>query len=114
MGGIYTANIKADMPTTDQAPVRIAAALATGKRLGASAVKIIHGWGSTGQGGRMRTAARRDLALRQQKGQIRDFIPGEQFSIFNAATLQAFALCPQLRRDPDLDRHNIGVSIVLL
>jgi len=111
---IHSVNIKSDMPTADQAPVRVAAALATGKRLGATAVKIIHGYGSTGQGGRLRTAARRDLAERKHKGLIRDYIPGENFSIFNQATLQAFALCPALRRDPDLDRQNNGVTIVIL
>jgi len=102
------------MPTADQAPGRVKFALETGKRMGAKAVKIIHGYGSTGQGGRIRTATRRDLADRKQKGLIRDFIPGEDFSIFNTATLQAFALCPELRQDPDLDRHNNGVTIVLL
>ena len=111
---IHTVNIKADMPAADQAPARVAFALETGKRMGAAVVKIIHGYGSSGQGGRIRTATRRELEHRKTRGLIRDFIPGEQLSIFNTATLQAFALCPDLRQDPDLDRHNNGVTIVLL
>jgi len=114
MTKIYTANIKFDMPAASQAAVRVAAALATGKRLGASAVKIIHGYGSTGQGGRIRSEARRALEDRKRRGLIRDFIPGESFTIFNEATLRAFALCPELRRDPDLDRQNNGVTVVIL
>jgi len=111
---IHVANIKFDMPTTDHAPARITFALDTGKRMGAKAVKIIHGYGSTGQGGRLRGAVRRNLTERKQKGLIRDFIPGEAFSIFNHATLHAFALCPALRQDQDLDRQNNGVTIVIL
>ena len=89
---LYTVNIKADMPTADQAPVRVAAAIATGRRLGTKAVKIIHGYGSTGQGGRIRTVARQGLQQHKLKGQIKDFIPGEHFSIFNEATRRALAL----------------------
>jgi len=111
---IHTANIKSDMPTTGQVPVRVAAAMTTGKRLGATAVKIIHGYGSTGQGGRLRSAVRHDLAQRKRKGLIRDYIPGENFSIFNEAVLRAFALCPALRRDADLDRQNNGVTVIIL
>ena len=111
---IHISNIKADMPTADKAPARVTYALETGKRLGVPAVKIIHGYGSTGPGGRIRTTVRRDLASRKSRGLIRDFIIGEEFSIFNHATLQAFALCPELRQDQDLDRHNNGVTIVLL
>lgn len=111
---IHVANIKFDMPTASQAATRLTAALATGKQLGASAVKIIHGYGSTGQGGRIRTLVRMELAQRLRKGQIRAFIPGEEFTIFNEPTLRAFALCPALRRDADLDHYNNGVTIVLL
>ena len=111
---IHVANIKADMPTADKVPQRLTFALKTGERLGVKAVKIIHGYGSTGPGGRLRTVTRRELASRKSRGLIRDFIIGEEFSIFHHATLQAFALCPALRQDPDLDRHNNGVTIVLL
>jgi len=114
MPSIHTANIKADMPAADQAAVRVSAALATGRQLGASAVKIIHGYGSTGRGGRIRTETRRCLAEKKAKGAIRDYIPGEAFSIFNGATLKAFSVCPELRRDADLDRQNNGVTIVIL
>ena len=39
---------------------------------------------------------------------------GEQFSIFEEATRQAFARCEELRRDHDLDRYNNGVTFILL
>ena len=42
------------------------------------------------------------------------YIPGESFSIFDSDTLAAFQRCPTLRRDRDLERHNNGVTFVLL
>jgi hypothetical protein len=111
---IYTVNIKADMPTAEQAMRRVTAALATGKQMGAAAVKIIHGYGSTGNGGVIRTKARSQLVQLKGQGKIRAVIPGEQFSIFGQETLRAFALCPALRQDCDLERSNNGITVVVL
>ena len=41
-------------------------------------------------------------------------IPGEEFTIFEPRTLAAFQRCPGLRRDPDLERHNNGITVVVL
>jgi hypothetical protein len=102
------------MPTVDDAIRRITYHLRNCKPLGVSVLKIIHGYGSTGTGGKIKTEARRYLGEQKRKGQIKEFIPGEDFSIFNDATLKAFQLCPELRRDPDLERHNNGVTIIIL
>ena len=113
-GGYKEVNIKSDMPTADDAIKRITYNIHTGKRLGYAAVKIIHGYGSTGAGGRIRVEARRYLESQKRKGIIKDYIPGEDFTIFDERTRNAFALCGELRRDKDLERHNNGVTIILL
>lgn len=58
--------------------------------------------------------ARKYLTRLKRQGEIRDFVKGEQFSIFEEATRQAFARCEELRRDHDLDRYNNGVTFILL
>ena len=58
--------------------------------------------------------ARQTLTRASQAGQIACCIPGEKLSIFDADTQRALRLCDELRRDPDLDRHNNGVTIVVL
>jgi len=113
-GGLREVNIKSDMPTAGDAVKRVTYNLRSGKALGFAAVKIIHGYGSTGKGGRIRIEVRRYLGEQKRKGLIRDFIPGEDFSIFDEATRRAFELCGDLRRDSDLERHNNGITIVLL
>lgn len=113
-GFLKEVNIKYDMPTADQAIKRITYHIRNGKSWGASALKIIHGYGSSGKGGKIRTEARRYLERQKQQGQIRGCIPGEDFSIFDEATRQAFLRCDELRSDPDLNRHNNGITIVIL
>jgi len=115
MGGyLKEVNIKSDMPTAGDAVKRITYNIKNGKALGAAAIKIIHGYGSTGKGGKIRSEARRYLAEQKRRKEIRDYIEGENFSIFDESTRNAFLLCPDLRRDSDLERHNNGVTIVIL
>ncbi len=111
---IRVVNLEAGMPTVDQALRRLSGELYTSRRMGCRAVKLIHGYGSSGKGGKIRVAIRRELGGQKLRGQIKDFIPGEDFSIFNSATLQAFSLAEDLRNDKDLDRYNNGVTFVLL
>ena len=108
------ANIKYDMPTSKEAVKRVTYNIRNGKDWGCGAIKFIHGYGSTGKGGKIRTDVRRYLQEQKDKRQINDFIFGENFSIFDEATRNAFLHCDELRRDSDLERHNNGITIVIL
>ena len=114
MGYLKEVNLKYDMPPADLAVRRATYAIENGRALGASAVKLIHGYGSTGRGGKIRVEVRAYLERQKQRGRIRDFIPGERFSIFDEATRRAFGVCDGLRRDSDLDAANNGVTFVIL
>ncbi|MEA4895827.1 MAG: hypothetical protein VB064_11295 [Oscillospiraceae bacterium] len=113
-GKLLEVNIKEDMPTAASAIKRVTFHLSRSKALGYSAVKIIHGYGSSGKGGKIRTETRAYLQRQKNARVIKDFIPGEQFSIFDEATRNAFAVCGDLRRDSDLERSNNGITIVVL
>ncbi|MDR2421262.1 MAG: Smr/MutS family protein [Oscillospiraceae bacterium] len=113
-GYLREADIKYDMPASDIAIKRVTYNIRVARQLGAGAVKFIHGYGSTGRGGKIRTEVRRYLTDQKRFGRIRDFITGEDFSIFDESTRAAFALCDELRRDRDLERHNNGVTIAVL
>ena len=60
------------------------------------------------------TVNRSYLARLKGRGEIRDVIYGEDFSIFNPAVLEAFRRCDGLRKDPDRERHNNGITMILL
>lgn len=64
--------------------------------------------------GKIRKETRRYLENQKSRGLIRDYIPGEDFSIFSEATRSAFLVCDDLRRDSDLDASNNGITIVIL
>ncbi|MDR2356980.1 MAG: hypothetical protein LBD92_02700 [Oscillospiraceae bacterium] len=113
-GPLREVDLKSDMPSSGDAIKRVTYNIRSGKALGVPVVKFIHGYGSTGKGGKIRVETRRYLADQKRKRLIRGFIPGEEFSIFDEATRAAFALCDDLRRDRDLDRHNNGVTFVIL
>ena len=101
-------------PTVNAAIKRLTFELHHSRSLGCAALKIIHGYGSSGTGGRIRVEARSYLARLKGRGEIRDVIYGEDFSIFNPAVLEAFRRCDGLRKDPDRERHNNGITIILL
>lgn len=113
-GFLIEVNIKYDMPPADTAIKRITYNIHSGKARGAAALKIIHGYGSTGRGGKIRTEARRYLDSQIRRGVIRGYIRGEDFSIFDENTRRCFQLCGDLRADSDLDAHNNGITIVIL
>jgi len=115
MGGILReVNLKSDLPTVDDAIRRITYNIKNAGAFGVSAIKFIHGYGSSGKGGGIRTEARKYLDRQKARGQIKDYITGESFSIFDEATRNAFLVCDELRRDSDIERHNNGITIVVL
>ena len=52
--------------------------------------------------------------LRKKEGVIKDFIAGEDFTIFNDTVLTLLEAAPELRGDPDLNATNEGVTLVWL
>jgi len=113
-GKLREVNLERGMPRADQAVRQLTFELHRSRSLGFAALKLIHGYGSSGTGGRIRIEVRSYLSRLRTKGEISGFIPGEDFSIFNPDTLTAFRRCDDLRRDRDLERHNNGVTFVLL
>ena len=106
-------NLELTLPAVRDIPERIAREVREARRHQIRVMKLIHGYGSTGKGGKLRLAVRRELTRAQDTHQSTCFIPGEQFSIFDADTQRALQVCAELRRDPDLERHNNGVTFIL-
>ena len=113
-GILREVNLELGHPTADKAIRRLTFEIHNSRTMHTSVLKIIHGYGSSGAGGRIRTDARRYLERLRQKREIRDFITGEEFSIFHAPTRDAFLCCNALRNDRDLERHNNGVTFIVL
>lgn len=111
---IRVVNIKSGLPSVEEARKRLAAELEKARASGAPAMKIIHGYGSSGIGGALREAIRRSLRKRKKEGRIRGFVAGEKWDLFDPLAREILDACPELARDPDLNRYNEGVTVVLI
>ena len=109
-----TFNVEASFPTLDEARRLVAEEIRKSKREGVRVLKIIHGYGSTGKGGTLSHGLRKSFALRKKEKVIRDFIPGEDFTIFNPVVLELLEAVPALRADSDLAATNEGVTVLWL
>ena len=114
MSATRTFNVEAGLPTLDDARRLVIAEIKQAKRDGARVLKVIHGYGSSGKGGTLCVGLRKSFGLRKKEGVIKDFIAGEDFSIFNETTLDLLEAVPELRGDPDLGATNEGVTIIWL
>lgn len=108
---IPSVNIKEDMPTVDIAIKRFEKAI---NNANSDAVKIIHGYGSTGKGGLIKAELHRECRRLIENNKISDFIPGEKLNSIHQITGQYINQLPQLKNDHDYKRQNKGITIIIL
>jgi hypothetical protein len=111
---LKTVNLKSDMPLLHQALQRLEGELALARQEKAALLKLIHGYGSSGDGGEIRIAVQNRLLLMVQDGQIRGCVFGENWSKSDAITWKLLQSHPELKSDSDLGRGNRGITIVVL
>ena len=111
---IYEVNIKQGMPTVDTAMKYVEQAFSRAKAYGYPAVKLIHGYGSSGSGGKIKTALHKELNKYKSTGKIREFVAGENFTMFDPATQRIIAAYPDITRDSDYLKANQGITVILI
>ncbi len=114
MSAIRTFNVEAGLPTLDEARRLVIEEIKRAKREGIRVLKVIHGYGSSGKGGALGVGLRKSFGLRKKEGVIKDFIAGEDFSVFSDTVLTLLEIVPELRGDPDLSAINEGVTVLWL
>jgi hypothetical protein len=102
------------MPEVHQALQRMDAEIALARAGKVMLLKLIHGYGSTGEGGDIRMAVQKRLVEMKQSGQIRGCIFGENWSKSDDTAWQLLQSHPELKNDSDLGRRNRGITILLL
>lgn len=107
-------DIKSDRPSVHEALQRLDREFARAQHEKCSLLKLIHGYGSSGAGGDIRTAVQKRLLELCQAGQIRGCIFGENWSKADESTWSLVKLHPELKSDPHLGRANRGITVVLL
>jgi hypothetical protein len=111
---IKTINLKFDRPTVQLALERMERELASARAAKCAALKVIHGYGSTGAGGDIRVAVQKRLRELVDAGEIAGCIFGEDWSKAEDETWSILQARAELNDDPDLGRRNLGITIVIL
>ena len=111
---VRTFNVEAGLPTVDEARRIVIQEIKRAKNAGIRVLKVIHGYGSSGKGGALCLGLRKSFRLRKKEGVIKDFIAGEDFTIFDETVLNLLEAVPELRGDVDLGATNEGVTILWL
>ena len=107
-------NLEDGRPTLKIALYRLDYEIKYCRRLKIGIIKLIHGYGSSGAGGRLRVGIRERLDELVKQGSVQFYVRGEDFSIFNNNTIKLLDVCDPLRKEHDLNRSNNGVTYVML
>lgn len=111
---IKVINLEENRPTVEQMHVHLDRVLVAARYDGTAILKLIHGYGSSGVGGKLRVAVRASLSRYKKSAMIQDFIAGEDFRISNETTWALIKRMPEIKQDRDLGRENKGITLVLL
>jgi DNA-nicking Smr family endonuclease len=111
---IRTINLEDGMPKVEAARLRMQHELHTARQQGYVAVKLIHGYGSSGVGGALRIELQKELRRLADAKNVRAFIAGEEWRISDEATWALLQRYPEWKQDSDLGKGNRGITIVLL
>jgi hypothetical protein len=104
-------NLKSDMPSVALAMDRIKVILKYEK---SKAIKIVHGYGSTGVGGDIKIAIRKYLNELLMQNQIKAYIPGEAFGHLLGFDYIIKTYENLLKTDSDYKRPNEGITYIII
>ncbi len=111
---LLIANLEDGRPTRHQAMLRLQHEIHSARRQRATALKLIHGYGSSGVGGVLKFAVWSELRKMKERGQIRAYVSGEDWRVSNEVSWEIVKKHPELKQDSDFGRGNKGITLVLL
>ncbi len=105
-------NIKIGLPTVSEALRLTKQKMNLARQNHVGVLKIVHGYGSTGKGGKIRIELRKELEKMSNIGIISNIIYGENFT--PNACKQLLRRFPDLKDDNDLNKGNKGITLIEL
>jgi hypothetical protein len=101
------------MPAVAQALQHLDRELALSRQTQNGVLKLIHGYGSSGAGGDIRIAVQKHLTELAAGGEIRICIFGEDWAKSDERVWALINANPELKKDQDLGKRNLGITIVV-
>ena len=109
---VMQVDIKTAMPSVSVGKHRLLTRIAGAQRGGTAILQLIHGYGSSGVGGKLRGGLRKTLERLASEGKIGRIAQGEQWNIFDPTTQGLLQDYEELSGDEDLGQYNAGITIV--
>ena len=106
-------NLEYGRPVVETALARMHNELESARLGGVRVITLIHGYGSSGKGGRIRIEGRRSLDFLQQTGVIKNVIPGESFNRRSGLGKSLVRQYPDLELLCKSDFNNPGITVVV-
>lgn len=111
---VATVNLEAGLPSVEAGLHRLQSELSSARLRGVDVLRVIHGWGSSGRGGRFRDACRAFLERERQAGRVKAVIPGDDYSRLAVAARDLMSRYASLRATERSDARNPGITFVEL
>jgi len=111
---VYTVNLEFGRPTVRDALHHLDISISGAKAQRIKVLKLIHGYGSTGVGGKIKLEILKELKFKKSRNIIKDYIEGEKFSPFDERVQKNISAYPEMLKDKDYARMNYGITIVLI
>jgi len=109
-----TVNLEQGLPSVEKAILKMERDITQERRQGAKVLRVIHGWGSSGTGGKIKEEVHRRLESLRRKGVIKSLVPGEAYSELTNAGRELLQRYPDIRKTLASDRNNLGITFVEL
>lgn len=106
-------NLEYGRPVVESALKRMHSELASARLTGVRVVTLIHGYGSSGKGGKIRIECRKSLDFLQQSGMIKTVIYGEAFHRRSGLGKSLARQYPDLSLLCKSDFNNPGITVVV-
>jgi hypothetical protein len=111
---IKTINLKEGLLFVDEALATLSLELELARSQGDKILRVIHGYGSSGTGGRIKEAVIRELASLSRAGGVHAYVAGDRYSEHTRPGRDLLDRFPDLRSTLASDRHNPGITFVQL
>lgn len=111
---IKTINVKEHMPNSEYGLFLMLQEISFAKKEGNRVLIVIHGYGSHGQGGAIRSLIRDTLKEMKSKAEICDFIEGERWAESAEKVKSLYQEFPSLVLNENLQNLNSGVTVIFV
>ena len=111
---VSVVNLEHGLPTVSAAMAHLQSEIGGAKLRGAKVLRVIHGYGSSGKGGKIRKAVQARLPELKKAGTVADYIFGSDYDEFNVPAVLLRDRFPELKKSFADDRANPGITFIVL